>query len=312
MSSSLEILRGFDIGRIAAILQKVSGGGSDEEKREKLEAILRDELRVQLVERILKLIDRNGRVIPGKDLQHAVCDANKSFHLVQPEWDPAARLMRFQKAFKPGPVMSVAQFESESSRLIAEISGDKILQNLLSGIYLPIILPKLENFTDYGKIFKEGFLSAVKFAYEQQFSGRKFCNWWENDLAGKISIVPESRHDKLVEKMKRGFVVVIYFPNPLQGFSVLAVREQMAALPESLILAGGFDTASAMAMYPDVLARDFKTPGYDLSALSWRSPVGSLDFRADDGRLIFGSRGRLGRAVGALCSSGLLFPGSAA
>ena len=95
-------------------------------------------------------------------------------------------------------------------------------------------------------------------------------------LAGKVSIVPGSRHEKLIEKMMQDYVVAIYFPNPLQGFSINASREQMATLPESLILAGGFDTASAMSMYPDIIARDWHTPGYDLSALNWQSSDYSL------------------------------------
>jgi hypothetical protein len=82
----------------------------------------------------------------------------------------------------------------------------------------------------------------------------------------------------------------------------------MAILPESLILAGGFDIASAIAMYPDILVRDWHTPGYDLSALSSQSPGHSLSFVAHDDGLRFSHRGALGSA-GVSYSSGLLFLG---
>ena len=125
---SLEILRGRTGGQLAAILNKVCGG--DEEK---LNALLRDEVEVRLVERDLKLFDKNGRRIP-KDLKSAVCDANRDFYLVQPKLETVAdyadRLVRFQKAFREGPVMSAADFEGKAKELIAEIKNNKNLCNL--------------------------------------------------------------------------------------------------------------------------------------------------------------------------------------
>ncbi|MBU2265059.1 hypothetical protein KJ784_02645 [Patescibacteria group bacterium] len=309
MDGSFEILRGRDFGQVVAILNKVCGGD-----KEKLDALLRDELEVKLVERILKLVDKNGRVIPAKDLKSAVCDANKDFYLVKPSLKTAAdyanRLVRFQKAFKTGPVMSAAEFEGRSEELVSEIGNQKNFANLLNGVNFPVILPKLDSFKDYGRILEETFLPAAKFAYEKQFPGRRFYNYRENDLAGKVSVIPGARHEKLLERTAREFVVAIYFPNSLQGFSVLASREQMAALPESLLLAGGFDTAAAIAMYPDLLTRGWYTPGLDTAALMWQSPDYSLSFKADDDRLYFVNRFDLGEALGHF-SSGLLFLGSA-
>ncbi|MFH0852036.1 MAG: hypothetical protein V1845_00280 [bacterium] len=308
MGSSLEILRGRTGGQIVAILSKVCGG--DEEK---LDALLRDELEVKLIERVSKLADKNGRVIPAKGLKNAVCDPDKKFYLVQPSLNTidgyANRLVYFQEAFKPGLFMSVAEFEGRANELIGQIKDNKKIVNLLNGVYLPIILPKLESIEDYGRALERIFLPAVKFSFEKQFPGRKFYSYRENELEGKVGIVEGTRHEKLVFNMIKSYVVAIYFPNPLQGFSVLASREQLFHLPESLLMAGGFDTAIALAMYPDVLARDWYTPGLDLSALSWQSSDYSLCFVADDGGLYFGSRGNLGGASGSY-SSGLLFVGS--
>ncbi len=308
MSSLKEVKKYEDLtfGQWKALATKCGG-------LENVLAILQEEKALKVEEILLKLFDKNNRRIP-KDLKSSACDASKNFYLVQSGletiYDYADRLVRFQKAFREGPIMSAAEFEGRAKGLIAEIENNKNLCNLLNGIYLPIILLKLENFIDYGKTLEEIFLPAVKYAYEKQFPGRKFNNYRENDLVGKVSIVSGSRHEKLVEKMMRDYTIVIYFPNPLQGFSVLASREQMATLPESLILAGGFDTASAMAMYPDVLARDWYTPVYDLSALAWQSPDYSLNFEARDDGLDFYYRGLLGDAND-FYFSGLLFLGSA-
>lgn len=269
-------------------------------------------LQTLIENKLLKLFDKNSRRIPS-DLQKAVCDPDKKFCLkhayVNTVSDYAGRLVRFQQSFKEGPVMSATEFEGKSKKLIGEIANNEMLANLiLGGVFLPIILPKLDDFSDYGKTLEQKFLSAVKLAYEKEFPDRKFYNYRENDLEGKVSIVAGSRHERLIAKMQEGISVALYFPNPLQGFSVLASREQMSTLPKSIILAGGFDSAVAQAMYSDILARDFKTPGYDLSALSWQSAVASLGFDAYDNRLGFGHRGDLGSALD-FCSSGLLFLG---
>ncbi len=308
MSSFEKMLRGWETGQIAAIFYKVSGGD-----RTKLEAILKDEVVVDLIEREAKLFDRNGRRIP-KDLEAAVCDPDRNFYLKQPRLktvdDYADRLVRFQEAFRSGPVMSAADFEGQSKKLIYEIKNSKSLGNLINGVYLPIILRQIgAKHFDYGRILEGVFLPALEFSHKKQFPKREFLNRRSGKLAGKISIA-DGGHEKLVEIIKRENVVVIYFPNPLQGFSDFAAREQMSDLPESLILSGGFDIATAMAMYPDILARDFYTPGYDLSALSWQPPGYSLDFKTSNDILGFYGGASLGDAHND-SSSGLLFLGSA-
>ncbi len=298
-------IQNWTTGELNALVKNLGG----EENARKIQ---RGEMGVKLEEAVKVLFDKNGRRIP-KDFKSAACDPDKDFCLVQPRLrsvaDYSDRLIRFQKAFREGPVMSAADLGATAKELITEIENNKSLRNLLNGVYLPIILPQLENFTDYGKTLEEIFIPAVKYAYEKQFPGRKFNNHQENDLMGKVIIVPGTRHKKLIEEMTQGYVFAIYFPNSLQGFSISAAHEQIVVLSESLILAGGFDTASAIAMYPDVLARDWHTPGYDLSALAGGSPDRSLYFKADDDKLTFLGGGNPGATIGHY-SSGLLFLGS--
>ncbi len=272
---------------------------------ENVKAIIQGDkaVEIKIKDSVALLFDKHGRRIP-KDLENLVRDPFKDFHLEQPEIDYAERLIRFTDVFH----LSCAEFKKESKELIKKIKNNSQTSNLLNGVYLPIVLPqiKAKNF-DYGRILEEVFLTAVGKAYKKQFPSRDFINYRTGDLQGKVSIIPESRHDQLINKMKEDMVVGIYFPNPLQGFSILAAREQISTLSEDLILSGGFDTSAATAMYPDVLARDYRTPGYDLAALSWDSG-GSLCFEASANELFFDCRTLL-FDTRSRYSSGLLFLG---
>jgi hypothetical protein len=152
-----------------------------------------------------------------------------------------------------------------------------------------LILPKLDPQTfEYGTVLEEVFLTAVERAYKTQFPGRVFNNHRKGTLAGQVTIEPSMRHDLLVEQMKQGPKVVLYFPDSLRGFSIEADRQQIKRLPPQFTLAGVLDTATAMALHPATLGRDWNTPGLDCAAVSWESS--SLYFRASDDYLVFGSR----------------------
>jgi hypothetical protein len=307
MRSLKEVERYEDLAHYEWVALATKLGGM-----ENVLAIIRGEKTVK-IEDLIKLFDRNGRRIPAKGLQNNVCDPDKSFYLVQSQFktqkDFARPFVRFCEAFHLGP-LSVADFEKKTRELLDELESNKALANLLKGVYLPSILPQLTDYQDYGTTLEQVFLPAVESSYKQQFPNRDFYNYRKGELTNQVSIVEGSGHEKLIEKMKQGIVYAIYFPNPLQGFSVLASREQMKDLPESLLLAGGFDTVTAITMYPDILARDWHTPGYDVSTLVWRSPGYSLDFKAHDDELDFYHRAVLGFAYDDY-SSGFLFLGSA-
>jgi len=299
----LEILRGLETGQIAAILHKVSGGN-----REKLEAILRNEVEVELKEKILKLFDRHGRRIP-RNLKNRVVDADRKFYLNQPKMETtvnfANRLLRVERFF--GKTGLVAEdFERETRKLEEKIRQDRALANLMECPHFPVVIPKTK-VDDYGKVLEQKFIPAVKEAYHEQFPNRKFYDYPEGTFKGKVDIVSGSRHDELVKEIRKGAVVGIYFANSLQGFSVFASREQMETLSRGFILAG-YDTSVALTMYADELARDWVTPGYVLAAFSWESSGHSLCFRAYDNRLVFGGRANLSAPCG-FSSSGLLFLG---
>jgi hypothetical protein len=62
----------------------------------------------------------------------------------------------------------------------------------------------------------------------------------------------------------------------------------MSGLPEDFVLSGAIDVMTGLTAYPDVLARDFKTPGLDCAANGWRASQMSMLFKAYDERAYFG------------------------
>jgi hypothetical protein len=270
-----------------------------------LKAVLRGEKDINLIDVIIRLFNKNGRRIPPRGLQAAVCDANRKFYLTQPpDINLAERFNRLVQAWSGGVGMSDADFEKELALTRADFEAIELLKPLLNGVCLPLLLPQLD-FTDYGNILDTVILPAAERAYLKQFPERKFVNYRKGDLAGKVSIITGVRHERIVECVKHGPQVVLYFPNALQGYSVRAQREQMATLPEQISLAG-FERVIGHIMYTETLARDVNTPGYDLSALQWQQPERSLCLGAYDDELRFDGEGDLGDANDC-CSGGLVF-----
>lgn len=268
---------------------------------------------VVIQRRIPLLFDRRGRRIPPRGLKASVLPPNREFRLVQPDISRSAlaqQLERLSRRFPTGletEFLPVVEFIEQIDALINQLQADKQLANLLKGVYLPVCMPHLV-VADYGQALDEIFLPAVAAAYKAQFPERSFTNYRQGVLASQVTIVPGTRHERLLTAMAAGPVVGLYFPNPLQGFSVDAQREQMATLLDGFVLSGPLDIAAAWVMHSDVLARDFQTPGYDCSAVQCESSESSLCFRADNGMARFGSRTDLSDAR-VNYSGGLFFLG---
>lgn len=246
----------------------------------------------------LSLFDRHGWRTRPRGLQAKASDSNWSFRLDQPTIDYAARLARLARYFPEGTVFPSAEnFDLHTREILAWIWAHKQLSNLLEGdelkvVHLPLCLPQIE-VSDYGQTLEKLFLAAAADSYRALYPDRKFHNHRQGELADQVSIVEGNRHEELVIKMTESPVVAVFFPNALQGYSIDAAREQMASLPGNILLGGGFDTITALTAYPDVLARDFHTPGLDLAALSWQSPRDSLHCEAYGGEFDFDSAGKL-------------------
>ena len=266
-------------------------------------------VRVIIEDIIKKLFDKHGRRIP-ESLRNNVCDANnRDFRLNQPKLDTEAdftnRILRLHGCLSIDTEVTAQQLKVETERLLALIRENSQIANITNGVCLPVVLPQLV--TDDLGAELELYLAGVANSYTKTFGDRKFFNHRKGTLANKVSVVGGSRHDQLTRRMKHGSVIGLHFPNPLQGFSIYADREQVSTLPEGFILSG-IDTPIAMVMYPDVLARDYSTPCLDMAALQWQTAVYSLYFEASGGALDFGFAGVLPLARGSY-SGGLLFLG---
>lgn len=274
---------------------------------ETAKGLLAGDVSAEFKEVVKKFFDKHGRRIP-EGLQANVCDANRDFRLDQPKLDEvdfANRILRLHGCLSIDTEVMAEQLKAETERLLAVIRENSQIANIANGVCLPVVLPKLV--TDDLGAELELYLAGVDNSYAKTFGDRKFYNHCKGTLANQVNIVDGSRHDQLIGRMKECPVIGLHFPNPLQGFSINASREQMLTLPEGFILSG-IDTSIAMVMYPDILARDWNTPGLDLAALSWQSADSSLFFRAHDGRLDFFRTDYLAYAYDDY-SGGLLFLG---
>lgn len=270
--------------------------------------IQRGEGKVRFEDVVKVLFDKRGRRIP-ENLSANVCDADRNFQLFQPELEQyvhyANRIMRLHGCLSVDAGVTAQQFKTETERLLALIRDNPQIVDIANGVWLPVVLPQLTT-DDLGTTLEQ-YLKGVGKSYAKTFGDSKFYNHRKGTLAGKVNIFPGSRHDQLIERMKQGPVMGIHFPSPLQGFSINTGREQMSTLPKGFFLSG-MDTSIAMVMYPDVLARDWNTPGLFLAAFSWQTTDSSLSFRADVASLDFDISGRLSGSCGGY-SGGLLFLG---
>ena len=289
-------------GQVEALINII---GEETAKR-----LLAGDISVEFKDVVKKFFDKHGRRIP-KGLKANACDANanRNFRLDQPklgeEVDFANRITRLHGCLDVNTGVTAEQFKVETERLLAIIRDNTQVANITNGVWLPVVLPKL--ITDDLGAELGLYLEAVGNSYTKTFSDRKFYNHCKGTLGGNVSIIDGSRYDQLIERMKQGPVIGIHFPNPLQGFSINAQREQMSTLPEGFILSG-LDTAIAMVMYPDILACKYNTPGLDLPALQWQSVDYSLNFWAYDVELGFVHTDDLAFAADDY-SGGLLFLG---
>jgi len=290
---------GRTMGQIEAFLNMI--------KPADLDRLLVGEASIKIEEVIRKLVDKNGRMIPMADMKSAVCDPNRDFRLIQPrmveEVDFANRILRLHGILEIDTGITGEQMLYAVRDLLTILKAVPRTANLLNATYLPIVIPKTE-VGDIGTLIEQ-WIEGVGRSYKKSFGERIFSNYLKGSLEKAVSIVPESRHDRLVERMRREPIIGLYFPNPLQGFSVDADREQMTNLPEEFTLSG-LDAIVGMIMYPDVLARNWNTPGIDLAAFSFRSAGLSLCFEAYGGRLGALGRGSLGFAD-VVYSGGLFF-----
>ena len=280
----------LDDGQQKAVIKKLwLAGGGKKGGMEAFWAILRGELRVDLTDVSVKLIDATVRAIPPAKFGYGVTDANTSFSWTKPTLDLRA-IYDAYRAIIPAElsIVTFEEFVGEYQAIMGQIEANRQVANAKNGLCLPVIMPK-HDIDDYGQVLEDLYLKMVEAAYKKAFSNRTFENCRRGELTGQVQVVPETRHDRLLSLMCERSVVGVY--NPIfQGFGLEADRAIMKLFPDNWLLAGPIDTAMAIVGPSATLASDFNTPALDCAAVQWQDPEVSLCFIPDDSRLFFDDR----------------------
>lgn len=306
--SQVEKLEDLTFGQWAALASKLGGV-------EAVKAVLQGEREIITREAPRVLFDRHGRRIPPREIRGRVCDADPAYRLIRPEFKETeyscilerySRLMVLDQSFDH--LLSARVFRDEVDRLLARIRDNDRIAGILSGFWLPVILPRIEDYNYRGAFQK--YVAAACRSYEDMFPDRRFS--LRRLSLRRVSFVKGGGcYGDLMIRMSQGAVVGIYFPTALQGFSIGASREQMSTLPGGFVLSG-LDAVIAMVMYPDILTVDSSVPDLNLAVLCLGSGESgdsrSLIFRVNEKEMSLGLAGKFD-FPNSRESSGLLFIG---
>jgi hypothetical protein len=248
--------------------------------------------------------DVSGRRIPPQGLDARVNPASDRYGLAQPATDHSVIHSRISEHIPGADGLSRDDFERQSRAALEALRAQEATCEVAKGTYVPFFLPR-GFFADYGTALENVFLPAVGRSWKARYPKYNFTNELKGGLAGKVSAVPGSRHERLVQAMADRPLVGLYFPLALSGFSVDAAVRQMSDLPDGFALSGGYDTCAALVGSPELIMKEEGyPPQLDLSALDSVAPRYGYHFAAYGYNLTFNGRFHNGLASD-YCSSGL-------
>lgn len=241
------------------------------------------------------LFDESGRCIP-KNLDAPVHQQSRHyFKLQQPTVDYTGIHKQTADLLGTDGLPSVEEFKARVESLRDSLALRDEARNLLKSVWVPFLLPQAKH-ADVGEALDNTYLPAVRSAFNALLPQYAFTNHHKGKLAGKLSVAPGSRHDKLIEAMRKDAVVGLFFPC-LTEYSVDAAREQVAQLPDEFLLAGGVDTCAALIAAPDLLLnKEAYSPLLWFAALNGEKADVGYHFEAYGYNLTFNRRVHLGHA----------------
>lgn len=249
------------------------------------------------------LFDVSGRRIPPPGIGAPVNAASPRYTLVQPEIDYTDIHARLD-AHAGTTAVSAAEFADRADAVLESLRRTEETREVANGVRIPFIIGT-GRFDDLGQALEERHLPALGRAWTARFPKSEFKNELKGGLGRKVSIAKGSRYERLVAALAAAPVVGYYFPLALSGFSVTAALSQMADLPDTFVLSGGFEACAALTGCPDLM---MQTSGYapqlDLSALASPAPGYGYHFAPYGVNLTFNGRFHNGLASD-YCSSGL-------
>ncbi|MEY4593287.1 MAG: hypothetical protein RIR18_2182 [Pseudomonadota bacterium] len=237
--------------------------------------------------------DERGRAIPTGLHHPAHRQTRYYFQLVKPSVNLAQIHQRTQSLFPTAQLPSLTEFTQRLAELKERLCADPLTANLFKGVAVPLLIPATP-VSDMGQVLDNVYLPAVEQNFLATFPNATFKNHC-SPLNGTLTVAPESRHDTLLKALSHDAVVAYYFP-ALTEFSLPAAREQIAKLPEHLLLAGGIDTCAALISAPDLLLNPHGYPPVLwFAALDAQNPNTNVHFEAYGYDLTFNQRQHFGK-----------------
>jgi hypothetical protein len=253
---------------------------------------------------VQNLFDAIGRRIPPAGIGAAVNARDSRYTLVQPGIDYGQIHARLTEYMGPTGLVSSAEFAERAEGILDLLRGSEETAPLTNGVRVPFALSRGEH-ADLGQALEDVYLPALGRSWKTRFPKSEFKNEIKGGLAGKAAIAEGSRYERLVRAMAEGSVVGYYFPLALSGFSVAASLQQMADLPDTFVLSGGYDACAALAGCPDLIINPGGyPPQLDVSALQAPAAGYGYHFAPYASSLTFNGRFHIGQASD-YCSSGL-------
>jgi hypothetical protein len=242
--------------------------------------------------------DTHGRFLPAglKAPAHPV--SRHWFLFQQPEIDYAAIHARTLQHLGQDPALAISAsaFETRAQAIQARLLSDPACASLAQGVGVPFLLPA-DRIDDYGQALEEKYIPAVNAAFKATLPAYDFVTHHPQPLNGKLRIAPESRHTRLMAAASENDVVGWFYPC-LREYSVPAMREAVATLPDSLLLAGGLDACAALVGNPSLFLRlNGYPPLLWLAALDGEKEGIGYHFEAYGYNLTFNRRAHLGQAA---------------
>ena len=149
---------------------------------------------------------------------------------------------------------NLSEFEQKISSIKNNIKKDKKIENILNGVNVPFIIPKLDE-DDIGLNIEKIFFPALKSSFENEFKEYNLISHLKDGIKNQINFWEKSRYDLIINKLKKQNVTGILFP-ALNEFSFPAALETVSKLPNNIILAGGYEIMASIIGTPGLLKRD--------------------------------------------------------
>ena len=201
-----------------------------------------------------KLFDENGRCIP-KNINSPVNIETRRYFIFESRTINYNHIYdRIKKHLDPKTELTIEEFETRSKKIITNLQKNPLTENITKGVGVPFFLPR-KNYSDIGTDLVNHYIKALEKSFHETHPKYEFVNHCKQDLSNQLKVVPNSRHEKLLESMQEDVVVGYYYPC-LMEYSMPAAIESVNDLPSQFLLAGGFDTCAAFIGSPNLLLRE--------------------------------------------------------